>query len=428
MAKLMGKILIISFYYLPYSGSGVNRVLRFKRYLKKYGYDVIVVAPDRDGIPIENTIQVKMPHIVNKMCGAFTTKPVSSSKTRSKPEILWKIFKLLSIPDRQIYWIPYALKTILSILKKHKVSVVYTTSPPVSSHLVGLLLKLITKTPWIAEFRDTWLYDALEPYVDRIKLRYYIESLLESHVVNHADGIIVNSNVAEKYFKKRYTHRTSEKITTIYIGYDLSEFPNADTARTMHKMRIVHTGSLSESHYKRSIDYFLQGLQYFAQKNSDLRHHIEVLFVGNLMSFEKTNINRYNLDDIVKTIPPVKHIDALRFQRNANVLLLINHPSEKPTANIPGKLFEYIGMNKPIFAVTTEGAVKDLLLEYNAFLANPHNPIEISQKIYDIYRLYNANKLSRYTNNAIREQLTSEHSVKKLIRFINRVLKSTQTV
>jgi glycosyltransferase involved in cell wall biosynthesis len=305
---------------------------------------------------------------------------------------------------------------------REQVNVIYTTSPPESSHFIGLYTKLHKRIPWIAEFRDTWVYDPLNPIIERSKFRRVTDSFFERIIVKSADGIVVNSKIAQEYFQSKYLRYDPGRVATIYRGYDPIELPYPRRRRTHKEFLIVHTGNVSRSHYGRSIVPFLQGLLHAIKVNPKLEAHTSVRLIGDLTNAELKEISKRNLGHIVKVFSEVPFAEALDFQRNADMLLLINHPSARPTANIPGKLFEYIGMNKPVLAITTEGAVKDLVSRYGGLTANPLDPSEIGEKSVAAYDLHLKGKLKISGKHEIRQELRTDKMVAQLTNFIDKVL------
>ncbi len=419
------KILFVSFYFLPYKGIGVRRLLKFRHYLDRSDNKTIVLAPERDNYSENGAIFVRLPRLVKRLASVLES---GAERDEAKSGIrlffshlIAKYMQFTCIPDRQIFWVPYAVFHAIRLVQREKVNVIYTTSPPESSHFIGLCAKLFRRVTWIAEFRDTWIYDPLNPVIEKSSLRRTTDSFLEKLIVRSADGMVVNSKVAEGYFRDRYFSNNQGIIATIYRGYDQTELPRLKRKKPRKGFLVVHTGNISRSHYGRSIVPFIQGLVHAISQNPKLRDNIAVFLIGNLTDTEKTAISMANLDHMVQVLPEVPYAEALAYQRSADLLLLINHPSAQPSANIPGKLFEYIGMNKPILAITTEGAVKDLVSKYGGFVASPLKPEEIGQKISIAYDLYTKGRLLFKQKPSIRQQLRTDKMAIQLIDFIESV-------
>lgn len=419
----MGKLLIISFYYLPYKGAGTQRLLGFKRYLKKYQREYLILAPQRNDDQYDDVVFVKL-HGLTKKLAAIGIPRTSCHREKRR---LWtvisafvsKTLEFLSIPDRQIFWVPYAIRQSIKLIRTRGIESIYTTSPPESSHIIGAILKFLCKKQWIAEFRDTWVYDSLNPLIDSSKFRHKTDSLLERSIVKLADGIIVNSQVAENYFRTEYREFVSSKITTIHTGYQPSQ---RQPLKMTGKFNIVHTGTVYLSHYKRSITPFLKGLAWATERNTSLRKHAKIFFVGALTNQEKAQIYENRVKDIVEVVPFLEHDETIKYQQGADLLLLINHSSTKLSANIPSKLFEYIGAEKPILALTTEGAVTDLLRGFGGFVVKPCDHVEIGNMLLELYRLHRRNSLRSCIRIANTAEFTTEYAVKKLITFTDKVL------
>ena len=420
----MKTVLIVSFYYPPFSGGGVNRVLRFSKALTSAGKNVIVVAPQpqQQSIVKKKNSYVQLPTLIRKLCalssGSSSALPAKSNKL---PILLWKLFKFLSIPDRQIYWLPFMIKKIYEITRNTKIDCIITTSPPVSSHICGSLLQKILKAPWLVEFRDTWVYDPLEPFLLRSKWRYRIEGFLEKRVVSKCNGIIVNSNIALEYFQQRYHRNKRNRIALIHTGYDTDDYKSTKEKRRSRKFTIVHTGSFSVSRYSIKIENLLKGLRHAIAGNKQFAQDAEVLLVGNLNNREKYLVETMSLGSLVKIIPPVEHQEAIQFQKNADLLIVLNHASSIRTADIPGKVFEYIGAGKPILAITTPGALGDIVKRANGFIVKPGDYQAIGKIFLQLFELHRNNKLNQCVSQDLRIEMTTDNNVAQLIAFMDEV-------
>lgn len=415
------KILVISFYYPPYAGVGSNRVLRFRRYLREAGRDVLVLTPSR-GKTADDAELADVPQVIKRLACVYSTKDTNERQKSHFHSFLSKLLKCLSVPDRQVYWLPFAIRNAAKIVRQKEISLIYTTSPPESSHLIGVILKRMTKIPWIAEFRDTWTYDPLNPYILRSNYRFAIDSYLEKMVVVHADGLVVNSTIAQRYFQRRYFRYKPSKIATVYTGYEPADFDTVTKPVNKKKFRIVHTGSLSLSRSARTIKPFLDGLAHAVKKLPEMRRTMEVLFVGDLSIGEKVRIRESVVRDMISVIPQVPYKEALQYQMSADLLLCIGHVSDVPTADILGKVFEYIGANRPILALVSEGATSEIVKKSNGFVAVPDDPLSIGTKIADAYSEYKNGTIQLHRNSGLRETLSTQESVKKLLDFIDHTL------
>lgn len=416
----MKTILVISFYYPPYSRGGVNRILRFTKALTSAGKELIIIAP-QDNNGINNKVcSVHLPILIRKLCALPSfSDSISQSKSNRLPILFWKLFKFLSIPDRQIYWLPFVIGKVREIVRDKSIDCIVSTSPPVSSHICGLILKNFLRRPWFTEFRDTWIYDPLEPFLRRSKGRLHIESFLEKQVIKYCDGIVVNSDVALRYFQERYPKSSKDKAVLVYTGYDVDDHKNVEVIKAPKKFTVVHTGSFGRSRYNIKIMNVLKGLQYAMAKQYQFSKNSEVLLVGELSEKEKCLIKDMSLESIVKHIPPVSHQKAIQFQKNADLLLVVNHSSSILTADIPGKVFEYIGTGKPILAVTTPGALNDIVKRTNGFVVYPEDSRAIGTMILHLYELHQKDKLNRHINQKLQKEMTTQNNVKKLVTFMN---------
>jgi len=268
-------------------------------------------------------------------------------------------FRNLLIPDGQVGWLPSALRTAGRIVDTHAIKCVITTGPPFSSHLLGYALKMTRNIPWVADFRDSWTFDPLN---DLSGLRLRAERALETLVLRDATHVTCTTEVAADVFRSR----SDTEVTVLANGYSREDVPQSSTKSSSGTFRFVHTGSFSASHPLRDPKMLVDAAK-------DVEEDFEVVFVGHLTDDERRTIQPLEAAGRAIVTGVVPREEAIRWQAEADVLVVVDHPREVLASNVPGKVYEYGAAGKPILAVASSGATRDLLQELGGGVCVPHD-------------------------------------------------------
>jgi len=267
------------------------------------------------------------------------------------------------IVDAFLPWIPVAYEKVRKIIKKHKVDVVFTTSPPHSQQLIGLLLKWTTGIPWIADFRDPWTSDQrFMKY--KSKFQIAVEKSLEKLVLKNADAVISTTRGAdESFFRKGGRPGDRSKFVCIPNGYDPEEYEDLQPTDS-GRLIFSHIGSAGPLISDPS--YFFKALRALLDEEPELGRTLSVKFAGGLDPGMRKLMRDLNLDGIVEFVGFHPHKEAIRMIQNSHVLLLFELPvkfGDGPTRVIPSKVFEYMGASRPIMPMVIEGDTANILRE-----------------------------------------------------------------
>ena len=329
------------------------------------------------------------------------------------------------IPDGQLTWLPDALRCALSSLRDHPAHLLYSTSPPASAHLLGLWLKRRTNLPWVADFRDAWTYDPLDPALEEMPYRLALEKRLEEAVVEAADAAIAATDISAEYLRRTYPS-AADKIHVITNGFDPDDFGDIDiSARPSSEepLTLVHTGSFSASHPQRTPLPLFAALTELLRRDSTWTERLRLVLVGHLSPEEREAATPLADRGIVELTGPQERDRALAMQTRAHILLLVDHPRLWPASNVPGKFYEYLAMRRPILALTGPGMVARLIEQLQVgYCAPPDDPQAICSSLQDLYARFAAGRLyARIDATSIhpfhRRQLTGQ-----LARCIDRLL------
>ncbi|MBK0369993.1 glycosyltransferase family 4 protein [Flavobacterium agrisoli] len=360
------KLLIITYYFPPAGGPGVQRWLKFVKYLPEFNIQPIVYVPENPTYPIvdENLVdeisnqaiilkkKIVEPYQLASVFSKNKTKKIASGiiPNKKKQSFLDKTFLWirgnLFIPDARVLWVKPSVAYLTQYIQENKIDTIVTSGPPHSLHLIGLALKENLNLTWLADFRDPWTTIG---YHKALRLSNYASKKhkkLEHQVLNSADKIIVTS----KTTKKEFELLTSKPIEVITNGYDNE---NVASQSLDTKFSIAHIGSfLSE----RNPRLLWESLAELVNEVPDFKTHFELKLIGAVSQEILDTIKQYKLDSFLNNLGYVSHNEAIAHQRKSQVLLLIEINSKDTKSIIPGKLFEYMVSNRTILAIGPEGS------------------------------------------------------------------------
>ncbi|WP_134355716.1 glycosyltransferase family 4 protein [Flavobacterium psychrophilum] len=362
----MKKVLIITYYWPPAGGPGVQRWLKFVKYLPDYNIQPIVYIPENPTYPIideglisevsEQAIILKNkiiePYQLASVFSKKSTKGISSGiiPNQKKQSFIQKILLLvrgnLFIPDARILWVKPSVKYLEKYISENNIDTIITSGPPHSLHLIGLKLKQNLNVKWFADFRDPWTTIG---YHSALKLSSYAEKKhknLERKVLNTADTIIVTS----KTTKTEFQAITTKPIEVITNGYDVE---NISKQTLDEKFTLAHIGSFLSD---RNPIILWESLSELVAENEKFATLFQLKLIGKVSQEILNSMGNFNLNSYVNNIGYVSHKEAIEHQKKSQVLLLIEIDSEDTKSIIPGKLFEYMVSERPIIGIGPKGS------------------------------------------------------------------------
>ncbi|MBU2996137.1 glycosyltransferase family 4 protein [Cellulophaga baltica] len=420
----MKKVLIITYYWPPAGGPGVQRWLKFVKYLRDFGVEPIVYIPENPNYPIiDEAFLYEIPEVVKiykqpifepyKLASIFSskkTKQISSgiiqTKNQSTAEkiMLW-IRGNVFIPDARKYWIKPSIKFLETIIEKEAVETIITTGPPHSVHLIGLGLKRKLTLNWLADFRDPWTTIG---YHKKLKLTASSEKKhknLERTVLNMADKIIVTSATT----KREFNAITAKPIEVITNGFD-TNIASTETFTLDTDFTISHIGSLLTGRNPKNLWRVLSEL---AHENNAFKNALKLNLIGVVSDDVLETIKNLGLEPFVELLGYVSHEKALVYQKKTQILLLAEIDSEETSGIIPGKLFEYMASKRPILALGPKNweAGNIVVATQTGNFFNYSEESELKQVILNWFKLYQKNQLtvnSRGIQQYHRKELTQK--------------------
>jgi hypothetical protein len=424
------KILIIAYSFPPYNSMGAVRVGKIAKYLNSFGHEVRVITaknqPLRADLPIEVPINqiiqtnwINMNKLPEMLIGGKDKVATNGYEIRLKNKSnhlkkflksIVKTYKLfLNYPDNRIGWLPYAKKSGNDLIEKWKPDIIYTSSLPFTSALVGSYLSKKYNIPWIAEFRDLWFDN---PYNNTPSWRKKIDQKLETNVLKNASGIIT----VTQGMKLKLQNKTHVPSEVVYNGFDVTDINNIEINNTKNdKLSIVYTGIIYEG--KRDPSSLFRALTKLQEEDRKL---VEVKFYGKYMNSVSTLVEQYELSDIVSINPSVPYNEALAIQANADILLLLSWNDKREEGVIPGKVFEYIGAKKPILSIGYElGEAAKIISESPLnFVSNDSN--KILNYLYENIKIKKQNKSLIEAN--YNDDYSREYQIRKIESFLKMIL------
>lgn len=374
--KVSKKVLIITYYWPPAGGPGVQRWLKFVKYLPEFNIEPVVFIPENPNYPIIDESLASevskditiIKHPINEPYKWARLFSNTSSKTISKGIISDEgeqsfIEKAMLyargnffIPDARVGWVKPSVSFLLDYIKKESIETIITTGPPHSVHLIGLQLKQKLGVKWLADFRDPWTTIGYHKQLKLTSASKAKHKSFEKQVLNNADQIIVTSFVTKQEFQN-LTNKPIEVITNGYDDEAAVDF-NMDT-----KFTLSHIGSLLS---KRNPEILWQVLNELVNENEYFSKDFQLNFIGSISEKILESIKNNNLSNYINEVDYVSHKEAIAYQKKSQLLLLIEIDSEDTKCIIPGKLFEYIVSNRPVVAIGPKDSdVEKIIKETN---------------------------------------------------------------
>lgn len=398
----MKKVLMIAYFFPPLGGSGVQRTLKYVKYLPEFGVQPIVSTvcnghnfaydetllqeiPDVAKVYRSNSLETLwIRNVIEKVSLLRGSRKKTSvderdietteTKPKTQPEhkqdtqvdvklqrsLKQRVFDIIDnylfVPDSKVRWLPFGFLGSLNAARKEKVDYIYSSSYPYTVHLIALLVKKFYNKPWIADFRDPWVGN--EAMAKNIGYRQKIDRWLERKVVKNATYVVNVTDVITQTYKERYPEY-ADKFMTITNGFDPADFRKV-TPYSFEKFTLIHTGILSK---RRSPAAVVQGLEQLVERRPELRYALQVLFVGSIPQEFEEMFQGSTLSDMFEVWDYVPHHVCLDYLAGSQLLLLIFDDSPETKAAYSGKIFDYIGTEKPILGVLPEGIAAELIRE-----------------------------------------------------------------
>ncbi|MBK8848195.1 MAG: glycosyltransferase family 4 protein [Bacteroidetes bacterium] len=377
MQPALKKALIITYYWPPAGGGGVQRWLKFSKYMRSNGWEPVIFTPDKpeivahdeslakqipEGIEVMRTPIWEPFHIYKFLIGKKQHEKVYSGVlVENKKKSFMQTFSLwvrgnLFIPDAKKFWIAPSITYLKKYLATHNIDAIVSTGPPHSTHMIALgIKKHMPQLPWIADFRDPWTN---VDYWSQLNLSAWAERKhhrLQAEVLRNADKVVTVSWSWAQDFVNLNVRKDIEVVTN---GYDHADFESGDVVLD-GKFTITHVGSMNAD---RNPHVLWKALQNILKQNSELEKHIQIQLLGPLDNSVNESISSHGLDKFVTKVHFMPHREVIQRLCQSQVLLLPINNTPNVGGVLPGKLYEYLGAKRPIICITTTGTDSERLM------------------------------------------------------------------
>ena len=373
----MKKVLIITYYWPPSGGAGVQRWLKFAKYLPEFGWQpvILTVDPQYASYPQRDESLAKE---IGPDCLVYTTKsfelynlyklisgkkevPYGGFANESKESFLQKVSKFLRgnflLPDPRKGWNKYALKKAEELIREFNIETVVTTSPPHSTQLIGLKLKKRHNIKWIADLRDPWTNIYYYHQFKHTAIARKIDQNYERKVIEQADLIVSVSEDVKRIFAEKSRMPIAEKTIVVPNGYDVDDFKLKDIPVENRKI-ITYTGTISEAY---DVDKLLEAL---VRLNDKLKAELLIRFVGKIPLTVEQRFRDTGLE--IELVGYVDHNKSIEYLLRSDLLLLVLPKVKNNKGILTGKFFEYLAAQKPILAIgPVDGDLARIILDTN---------------------------------------------------------------
>ncbi|HKI78939.1 MAG TPA: glycosyltransferase [Ignavibacteriaceae bacterium] len=418
----MFKVLVIAYYYPPIGLSGVQRTMKFTKYLGMNNWEPTVLtttdigyyAHDYSLLDEAKSTSIK---IIRASGKGINTRLSKKGTIKMPPEIIRKVFSRLNstifIPDNKIGWCKQALNIANELLTSEKFDLIFVSGPPFSSFIMATELKKKFNLPLVLDYRDLWYGNQFGFYPT--PLHNYLHKKMEYKVLKTADSVIVTNRRIKEKLLNNYKFLTFKDVSIIPHGYDPQDFENLlPEKRNSSRMNLTYTGIFYEFITPK---YFLRAFKQLSIERPDIAANIRLHFVGLLRNENVKLIRQLELQEFVKEHGYLNHKDALIKTVSSDVLWMMVGNGRNTDTISSGKLFEYFGSKKPIIACLSDGALKNALLEYGAsFFTEPDNIEQIKNIIFKVYELFvtgnlplpNEDFINKHRRDFLTEQLVKQ--------------------
>lgn len=370
------KILIITYYWPPSGGSGVQRWVYFSKYLSQFDFDPIILTVDEAyaSYPyLDDSLQKEIEHlkvyktksfeplqIYSKLASGDKSKAIPYGDVPTKNQSLFKktaafIRGNLVLPDARKYWKKYAYPKALEIIKEHDIETIITTGPPHSTHLIGLKLKKALVINWLADFRDPWTEIFYNKDLFKTKLAAKKDLKMEMEVLKNADLLTAVSPNSKKLIDKKITD--TNKSYCFYNGFEHTIFDKVKSQESDFDLLFSYVGYIGKHHQHEIIT---KGLKEITQQHPEKK--IGFHLAGNVdEGLIETWKNIIGLDVLFEGV--VSHERAVEISFNSSIVVVNIPHSSYSIGNIPGKLLECLATEKPLLLIAKKTSDAAALIE-----------------------------------------------------------------
>lgn len=409
----MKKVLIITYYWPPSGGAGVQRWLKFAKYLPQFGWEPVIYTPENPDFAVEDnslqkdispTLKVIKSHIwepyeiykflIGKKGQKVNVSFAEGNKKQGKiHKLALAIRGNLLIPDPKCFWIQPSVKLLQEYLKKNPVDAIVTTGPPHSMHIIGRKLHKKTNIPWLADFRDPWTNI---DFYKELNLTYVADKIhhrAEKSVLKNAQKVV---SVTPTWCRE-LSELAGRQVDLVHNGYDDEDIIKTDKA-VDPDFSLVHIGSLNAARNPKTLWLALSEM---VKVNTELAATLKIRFVGNVEPVVLQSLDELGLTKYVDRIGYMPHADAIAFQQTSTILLLLVNNTPNANGILTGKFYEYMASERPILVIGPDRSdVATFLDETKAGLIAGFDDLEGTKRVvHQLFEKYKSGKLNSESQN-----------------------------
>jgi glycosyltransferase involved in cell wall biosynthesis len=399
------RILIFAYFFPPLGGAGVQRIVKFAKYLPTFGWrPTVVTVRARDYWMIDESLASELGDAVTVVrTGSLTGLGLlrrlapreaggrgAARRSAGRIRALRRIAAWTLLPDSYVGWLPFAVRAGRRLIERGRVDAILTTSSPDSAHLIGRQLTRRYRLPWIADFRDPWTRRlSFDPPTAWHRAR---QVAWERSVLAEAARVTVTSPETRRDYLERYPALEPQKIRVITNGFDEEDFaPLRGVAPPRERMEILHAGQLNPERPARP---FLEALRLFFERQPAARERVRVRFIGPFYERDREDATRFGLAGQVGFQSGMRHGEIVGALCASHLLLLMEQDSERGGLILPGKIFEYLRARRPILGLLPHGAAWRLIEELGAGrCCRTGEASEAASLLDEFYKRFSENRL-----------------------------------
>ena len=443
-------VLVIAYAFPPEAYVGSRRTLKYCKYLGEFGWRPIVLTIKPRATAFQDE---RLTHQLPENLEVHRTRDVDGVEWMTKAAAWWHRLRkrtdaaagspasapagepgkaapgrldrfkalidrlLLETPDSHLLWVPIAFMRGARILLTRRVDVVYSSSPPHSSHLTGYLLAKIFRKPHVTDFRDPWVINGHSNGVSRGDVLKRWQLRARRAVLTNAAKITVVSPGEPQELRTTVPELDYGRIAVVTNGYDPEDFPSGDdVAPDPARFTMTHAGTI----YRETGRAFFDALERVVEQDPQLCQTLRLNLVGDIDPAHAEAIGRLEASGVVRALGLQPHHLTLGLLRGSDVLLLLQRGGTSRASHLPAKVFEYLHIGKPIFAIGADGALRELLESSGlGMTADPDDVEGIAEAIRVLCRNVRRGHLRLLPNRAYIERFDRRALTERFARVLD---------
>ncbi len=431
-------VLVVTYYFPPSGGPGVQRVLKFVKYLREFGWQPVVLTvkdadyPARDesllaeipaDVPVYRTKIFEPYDLYRKLTGKkagtavdVNTIPKPGEKRKLSEAVAEFIRATFFIPDARMGWRKHAVREGLEIIRNHNIKAIYSSSPPYTCSVIARDLKHRTGLPWVAGFRDPWRGFLSAPV--RWWLPDMFDRAMERSTFAECDRMEVAWKGILKDFHGKYPDLPTDKVYHLPNGFDSADFPTVEVV-DRKRFQVTYTGSM---YGKRNPETFFAAVASLVEAGHVDPAKIDLQFIGRFGGEVRAMFEHPLLKDSITVKDYMAHAASVRHLFQSDALLMVVDDFKGNEEIVPGKVYEYMGSGKPIITLAPEGAVTEVIAETNSGRSARSNDIPgIAEIFLYYYRQWLDGKLGLDQKKELVATLERREVARTLARLLDEV-------